>query len=76
LWVRFKFSFILIIAISRASAEFNDVWIFEAAAAVIGTTFLRKIGKIKASIWINAVALALAYILLVAVVNYLAGTVL
>lgn len=52
----------------------GGIYFIIAAAAVIATLILRKIGKIKASIWINAAALA--YIFLVAAVNYLAGTVL
>ena len=42
-----------------------------AIAAVIGTFILRKIGKTKASIWLNVIALA--YIAVVFGVNYLAG---
>ena len=42
-----------------------------ALAAVIGSFVLRKIGKIKASIWINVIAIA--YIVVVLTVNGLAG---
>ena len=42
-----------------------------AIGAVIGTLILRKIGKIQASIWVNVIAIA--YIVVAAAVNYLAG---
>ena len=45
-------------------------WVL-AIAAIIGTFILRKIGKTKASIWLNVIALA--YIAVVFGVNYLAG---
>ena len=42
-----------------------------ALAAVIGSFVLRKIGKIKASIWINVISIA--YIIVVTLVNFLAS---
>ena len=45
-------------------------WVL-AIAAIIGTFILRKIGKTKASIWLNVIALA--YIVVVLGVNCLAG---
>ena len=45
-------------------------WVL-AIAAIIGTFILRKIGKTKASIWLNVIALA--YIAVVLGVNCLAG---
>ena len=45
-----------------------------AGAAVILSFVLRKIGKIKASIWTNIIAFA--YIVVVLIVNYLAGKIL
>ena len=47
------------------------VFVIVAAVAVIATLILRKFGKIKASIWINAVAIA--YIVLVTLVHVLIG---
>ena len=44
-----------------------------AIVAVIGSLILRKIGKLKTSIWINATALA--YMLLVLLINYLSGVI-
>ena len=41
-----------------------------AIGAVIGALILRKMGKIKASIWINVITIA--YIVVVSLVNYLA----
>ncbi len=41
-----------------------------ALGAVIGALILRKMGKIKASIWINVITIA--YIVVVSLVNYLA----
>ena len=45
-----------------------------ALAAVIGSLILRKKGLTKASIWINVIALA--YMIAVFLVNYLAGAIL
>lgn len=42
-----------------------------AIGAVIGTLILRKIGKIKASIWVNVIAIL--YIVLVSAVNSIAS---
>lgn len=47
------------------------IYFIIAIAAIVATLILRKIGKIKASIWINVAALA--YIVVVAFVNYLTG---
>ena len=44
-----------------------------AIIAVIGSLILRKKGKVKASIWINVIALA--YMIAVLFVNYLAGVI-
>jgi cbb3-type cytochrome oxidase subunit 1 len=52
----------------------GEVYFFVALAAVIGTLILRKIGKIKASIWINVISIA--YIAVVAIVNNFAGVLL
>ena len=45
-----------------------------AIVAIIGTFILRKLGKTKASIWINVIAFA--YIVIVLFVNYLVGVLL
>ena len=50
------------------------IFVFVALAAVIATLILRKKGKIKASIWINVIAIL--YIVVVSVVNFLAGSLL
>ena len=42
-----------------------------AILALISTLILRKIGKTKASIWINVIAIA--YIIVLILINYLAG---
>ena len=47
------------------------IYFIIAIAAIVATLILRKIGKIKASIWINVAALA--YIVVVAFVKYLTG---
>ena len=47
------------------------IYFIVALAAIIGTLILRKIGKNKASIWLNVGALA--YIVVVAFVNYFAS---
>ena len=47
------------------------IYVFVALASVIGTLILRKIGKIKASIWINVISIA--YIAVVAIVNSIAS---
>ena len=47
------------------------IYFFVALASVIGTIILRKLGKIKASIWINVIAIL--YIVLVSAVNFIAS---
>ena len=47
------------------------IYFIIAIAAIIATLILRKMGKLKASVWINVAALA--YIVVVAFVNYLTG---
>ena len=49
----------------------GGIFFIIAACAMIVSFILRKIGKIKASIWIHVIALA--YIITVLTVNYLAG---
>ena len=48
------------------------VYFAVAVVAMIGALILRKMGKAQASIWINVIAFV--YIVLMAVVYYLAGT--
>ena len=50
------------------------IYFIIAGAAVILTFVFRKIGKVKASIWTNIIALA--YFVVVLTVNYLAGKIL
>lgn len=52
----------------------GEIYFLIALAAVILSFILRKTGKIKASIWTNGIALA--YIVVVLTVNYLAGSLL
>ena len=59
------------IALTDIMLAMGGIFFIIAAVAVIATFILRKIGKIKASIWINVIAFA--YILLVAIVHSLAG---
>ena len=54
-----------------ATLAMAGVYFIIAAAAVILSFVFRKIGKNKASIWTNIIALS--YIVVVLVVNYLAG---
>ena len=56
-----------------ATLFLGSIFFIIAAVASIATLILRKIGKAKGSIWINVIALA--YIVLVFFVNYLAGSV-
>ena len=49
----------------------GGIFFIIAACAMIASFILRKIGKIKASIWIHVIALA--YVITVFTVNYLAG---
>ena len=58
----------------RVTLEMAGIYFIIAIAALIGTLILRKIGKIKASIWINVIAIA--YIVVVSLVNDLAGSLL
>ena len=50
------------------------IYFFIALAAAISSLILRKVGKLKASIWVNIIAFA--YIIIVLAVNYFAGEVL
>ena len=50
------------------------IYFIIAFVAVILTFILRKLGKAKASIWVNIIAFA--YILVVFLVNFLAGVLL
>ena len=52
----------------------GSIYFIVAIAAVILSFVLRKIGKVKASIWTNVIALA--YIAAVLTVNYLVGNML
>ena len=61
------------IALTDIMLVMGGIFFIIAAVAVIGTFILRKFGKIKASIWINVIALA--YIVLVLSINTLAGKV-
>ena len=54
--------------------KMGGVYFVIAGVAVILSFVLRKIGKIKASIWTNIIAFA--YIVVVLIVNYLAGKIL
>ncbi len=56
-----------------ATLFLGSIFFIIAAVAAIATLILRKIGKAKASIWINVIALA--YIVLVLSINALAGKV-
>ena len=58
-------------ALNDATLVMAGVYFIVAIVAVIMSFILRKIGKIKASIWINVIALL--YIVAVLGVNYLAG---
>ena len=57
--------------LNDATLVMAGVYFIVAIVAVIMSFILRKIGKIKASIWINVIALL--YIVAVFGVNYLAG---
>ena len=54
-----------------ATLMMGSIYFVIAIAAVILSLILRKHGKIKASIWVNAIALA--YIVIVLFANYLVG---
>ena len=54
--------------------KMGGVYFVIAGVAVILSFVLRKIGKIKTSIWTNIIAFA--YIVVVLIVNYLAGKIL
>jgi O-antigen/teichoic acid export membrane protein len=54
-----------------ATLMMGSIYFVIAIAAVIVSLILRKHGKIKASIWVNAIALA--YIVIVLFANYLVG---
>lgn len=56
--------------IYEVTLSLAGIYFIIATAAIVGSLILRKIGKIKASIWINVAALA--YIVVVVVANYLA----
>ena len=58
----------------EATLTMASVYFIIAAAAVILSFILRKIGKTKLSIWVNIIALA--YIVIVLAVNALAGEIL
>ena len=58
-------------AIYEVTIALAEIYFIVALAAIIGTLILRKIGKNKASIWLNVSALA--YIIVVAFVNYFAN---
>lgn len=58
----------------EATLMLGQVYFIVAAAAVILSFVFRKIGKIKASIWTNVIAVA--YIVVVLTVNHLAGKIL
>lgn len=57
-----------------ATIFMGGIYFIIAGAAVILTFVFRKIGKVKASIWTNIIALA--YFVVVLTVNYLAGKIL
>ena len=57
-----------------ATLMLGGIYFIVAIAAVILSFVLRKIGKVKASIWTNVIALA--YIAAVLTVNYLVGNML
>lgn len=61
-------------AVYDATLVMGSIYFIIAIAAVIVSLILRKCGKIKASIWVNVIALA--YIVAVLVVNYLVGIIL
>ena len=58
-------------AIYEVTIALAEIYFIVALAAIIGTLILRKIGKNKASIWLNVGALV--YIIVVAFVNYFAN---
>ena len=60
--------------LNDATLVMAGVYFIVAIVAVIMSFILRKIGKIKASIWINVIAFA--YIVVVLSVNSLAGNIL
>lgn len=49
----------------------SGVYFIAALVAIIGAFILRKVGKTKASIWINGIALAYGVVIMLA--NYLIG---
>ena len=55
----------------RVTIGMAGIYFIIAIAALVGSLILRKIGKTKWSIWINVIAIA--YIAVVILVNYLAG---
>ncbi len=55
----------------EATLMLGGIYFVVAAAAAILSLIFRKIGKVKASIWVNVIALA--YIAVVLTVNTLAG---
>ena len=58
----------------NATLTMSSIYFVIAIIAVIASLVLRKYGKIKASIWVNAIALT--YIVIVLFVNYLVGRIL
>lgn len=61
-------------ALYDVTLKMGGIYFVIAGVAVILSFVLRKIGKIKASIWTNIIAFA--YIVVVLIVNYLAGKIL
>ena len=59
------------IALYEVTLAMAGIYFVIALATVIGALILRKVGKIKASIWINVVSIA--YIIVVALINSLAS---
>lgn len=55
----------------NATLTMGSIYFVIAIVAVIVSLILRKYGKIKASIWVNAISLM--YIVIVLFTNYLAG---
>ena len=58
-------------ALYDVTLTMGETYFVVAAAAALSSLIFRKAGKTKASIWVNI--LALAYIVAVLTVNYLAG---
>ena len=61
-------------AIYNVTLVLAAIYFLVAIAAVIATLILRKLGKIKASIWVNVIAIG--YIVVVVLVNYFSGVLL